>query len=422
MTQGNAVGPRLSSTFHRLWFATGLSALGNGIQRSLVPLLAAAASRDPKIVGVIVACARLPWLVFGFHVGAWIDKYSPSRVIRVGVGVRVVGALLLTAFLLAGWSSTIMLCGLVFAVAVGEVMGDISAQTWVAHLETSAAYPVANARIYGTQVLLGQLTGPVFAGLLFSAATFLATGACAILQVLSAIALRRVARSDAMTVPGSSPRRPDRSGRAPGAAAIVAAIPLRSAHELIWKDQCLTGLVLLGALSMLVYGMWITMIVLFATDPKGLDLSPSRYGVLMMTMACGSLLGALVMPMVLRATNGFACVAASCLGVSVLPLGAALSTNVFAVGFSMFAYGLLLSAWNVSAVSFRQTRVPIQMLGRVNALYRVASWGAMPIGAVVAGLLGAGTTAQFVFVVCVAVSLLQYPTLRLVRDMKDYRG
>jgi predicted MFS family arabinose efflux permease len=44
--------------------------------------------------------------------------------------------------------------------------------------------------------------------------------------------------------------------------------------------------------------------------------------------------------------------------------------------------------WNIISISLRQRIVPDEMLGRVNAAYRVISWGAMPVGAVLGGLLG----------------------------------
>jgi hypothetical protein len=62
------------------------------------------------------------------------------------------------------------------------------------------------------------------------------------------------------------------------------------------------------------------------------------------------------------------------------------------------------------------------MLGRVTAFYRLTSWGAMPVGALLAGFLGAHTEMRFVFMVCALVSLLQYPMLNLVRELRDYRG
>jgi MFS family permease len=407
----------LSGTFNRFWCATGLSALGNGLHRSSVPLIAAAITRDPVTVGAIIASSRLPWLILSFKVGVWIDRRSPSEVIRIGASVRVIAATLLAVFLLGTWNSTLVLCALVFAVASGEVMGDTSAQAWVAYSEKPSAYPMANARIYGTQVLLGQLSGPVLAGLLLSYAIYLASAVCGILQLVAAVALQRVIR--VRTVEPSARPREDRSDLTSNASQ---ATKIDSALSYILAQRCLVGLVLLGVVSMTIYGMWVTAIVLFATDPRALDLSPTQYGLLMLTTACGSLLGTAAMPWLLRATNGFWCVAASCVGVSALPLGAAVSNSVPLVCASMFAYGFLLSAWNVSAVSFRQAKIPIQLLGRVNALYRLATWGAMPIGAVLAGILCAYANTHVVFLVCIAMSLLQYPALVLVREMKGYRG
>ena len=390
------------AAFRRLWEASAASALGNGIQRALVPLLAASASRDPLVVGWIIACGRLPWLVFGLSVGRWVDTCSPGRIAAMGAWVRVVGAALLTLFWLGPWQQgAAVLCALVFLVAAGEVLGDVAAQTWVAHLERPAAYPAAYARIYGTQVLLGQMTGPALAGVLLSIAAPFATGSAALLQAIAVLGFKRVA---------------------PGRRARIVAPAVGSAWALVRSDRCLLGIVLLGALSMGVYGMWTTAIVLFVTAPAGLGLPASSYGLLMATAALGSLLGSLVMPRVLRATHGLACVGAACVGVSVLALGPAVSRSAAGVAISLFLYGLLLSAWNVSAVSYRQKRVPIEMLGRVTAFYRLAAWGAMPVGAALAGFLCGWAGILPVFWACVALSLLQYPLLRLVRELKAYRG
>jgi hypothetical protein len=54
--------------------------------------------------------------------------------------------------------------------------------------------------------------------------------------------------------------------------------------------------------------------------------------------------------------------------------------------------GLLASAgsviYNINQVSFRQTIVPKELQGRMNATVRFLIWGTMPIGALVGGVLG----------------------------------
>ena len=45
------------------------------------------------------------------------------------------------------------------------------------------------------------------------------------------------------------------------------------------------------------------------------------------------------------------------------------------------------AVWNVVTVSLRQALVPDRLLGRVNSAHRLISWGALPLGPVVGGLL-----------------------------------
>ncbi|MFM7685316.1 MAG: hypothetical protein ACKPDI_05250 [Actinomycetota bacterium] len=43
--------------------------------------------------------------------------------------------------------------------------------------------------------------------------------------------------------------------------------------------------------------------------------------------------------------------------------------------------------WNVITVSFRQTVIPDELLGRVNSVYRFFAWGSIPIGSALGGLV-----------------------------------
>ena len=58
-------------------------------------------------------------------------------------------------------------------------------------------------------------------------------------------------------------------------------------------------------------------------------------------------------------------------------------------GFAAFTFAATL--WNVVTVSFRQTIIPDDLLGRVNSVYRFFAWGMMPIGLAVGGLLVSAT-------------------------------
>ena len=56
---------------------------------------------------------------------------------------------------------------------------------------------------------------------------------------------------------------------------------------------------------------------------------------------------------------------------------------------SLFVMGIGIGIANVHAVSLRQSAIPAHLHGRVNAGYRLISWGAIPLGASLGGLLAA---------------------------------
>src|SRR5690349_15072015 len=104
----------LGGAFWRYWTAWTLSSTGNGMTFVVLPLLGAAATRDPVAVSLIMVAERLPWLLLGLPVGALADRL-PARPLLVGadlarmaalvvVGLAALGAplglpvLLLTAF------------------------------------------------------------------------------------------------------------------------------------------------------------------------------------------------------------------------------------------------------------------------------------------------------------------------------------
>ena len=62
-----------------------------------------------------------------------------------------------------------------------------------------------------------------------------------------------------------------------------------------------------------------------------------------------------------------------------------LASGAVVVGAAMFALMAASMLWNVITVSWRQRRIPPELLGRVNSIYRFFGWGSMPLGALAGG-------------------------------------
>ena len=72
--------------------------------------------------------------------------------------------------------------------------------------------------------------------------------------------------------------------------------------------------------------------------------------------------------------------------------------------------------WNIVTVSLRQRITPDQLLGRVNATYRLFAWGAMPLGAVLGGVIAEVLGLPWVFALAAASTLAMLYFRRYLAD------
>src|SRR5215218_10499043 len=89
------VDQRLPPAYWRLWTASGVSNLGDGVFLVALPLLAARLTRDAVAISLVATAAALPWLVASLPIGALIDRSDRKRIMVRTDTVRaiVVGAL-----------------------------------------------------------------------------------------------------------------------------------------------------------------------------------------------------------------------------------------------------------------------------------------------------------------------------------------
>lgn len=91
-------------------------------------------------------------------------------------------------------------------------------------------------------------------------------------------------------------------------------------------------------------------------------------------------------PLVGRMGNGQALVSVvAAIGCSNLIIW--LVRTAWAVGFALALGACATMTWNIVTVVLRQTLVPKELQGRVNSSYRLFAWGALPIGAGLAGVI-----------------------------------
>jgi MFS family permease len=363
--------PRLGRPFWLVWLSTTGSSLGDGVRTVAFPLIAASISRDPSAVAVVSMAGYLPWLLFGLIGGAVVDRTDRRDLMW---RTDVLRAVLVGGFaaLVAGGSATIAALAVVsFLLGVAETFFDNAASAIVPMLVDDSGIERANSWIFSTQTVMSTLLGAPIGGALYvlGRAVPLVTDAASF--ALSAVLVAMVSGSF----------------RARSAEDEPTTIRRDISDGLRW----LFGHRLLRVLAMLLavlngsFAAAEAVLVLYALEV--LHLSTVGYGLLLTLVAIGGLVGTVLAPALLRWLGLRTMLAGVGLLQGVMLLGVGLtSSRVMAVA-AMLLVGVSSMAWNVVTVSLRQRIVPARLLGRVTSSYRVIGLGAMPVGALLAGVL-----------------------------------
>lgn len=384
----------LPTNFWRLWGASAVSNLADGIFFIVLPLLAVRLTDSPLLISGLALVSRLPWLVFVLIAGALADRMDRRRTMRNVQLFRVVAVGVLVVLSLVDSLSLPVLYVAALALGVAETFFDTAAQSILPSIVGKDQLPSANGRLYGVELVANQFVGPPLGGLLIVISLPLALGSSVIGYAIAAVGLSIIVGNF----------KPVRAGPPTRLTADIG-----EGLRYLWDRPVLRTLAMMVGVMNLASAATQAIFVLFALGPMGL--SEPEFGVLITTFAIGSLAGSFTAAALQRRFGRvpllFACVIVTAVGFAV----PAFTTNVFIIGGSFAITGLFIVVWNVITVSLRQRIVPDHLLGRLNSAYRLLAWGTQPIGALAGGLVGQFIGLQAVFIMAGVLGL----TLLLTR-------
>ncbi|MET9241257.1 MFS transporter [Nonomuraea sp. NPDC003709] len=356
--------------YPRVLAAAALSNLGDGVRLVALPLLAAALTRDPALVGGLTACAYLPWVLFGLPIGALVDRGRPEVFMAVANVGRAVLLGLLTVTLLLDLRSMVMLYAVAFLLGVGEAAYDNAAQSLIPKIVPDARLESANSGLVTAERVGQDLIGPAVGGVLFAAAMTLPFGLNAVTLALAAVLLAGI--------------------RTAGPATPARRAVIRDAVEgMRWlvRPHLVRTVVLIGCVMNFVTLAWESTLVLLAVGP--MRLSDGGYGVMLAAGAVGGVAGAMVTPALVRRFDRRWLQVAALAVCAVVDLALAAYPNPVTGALAWGGTGAGFAVWNVLSVTLRQREVPPELLGRVNSASRTLSMAAAPLGALAGGALAA---------------------------------
>jgi MFS family permease len=398
-------GP-LGASFWKLWSASALSNLADGLVKIALPLVAVTLTDAPGLVAGVTLAVTLPWLLFALPVGALADRVDRRiAMVRADV-VRAAAVAVLAVTVGFGLESSVAAIWALYAVALllgtAETVYDTCAQSMLPQVVPRDRLPRANGRLIAAELTANEFVGPPLGGLLVAAgiAAAFATPAALWAAAVGALLLLR----GSFAVPRTEKPTTLRADVAEGL-------------RYLWHHRLLRNLAAMTGLFNFATNATFAVFVLHAVGPRSaMRLTEAAYGVLFATMAAGNLIGALLADPIIRRLGRSRSLLLGILGgvgtVGIL----ALTTNPLVIAAAFVIGGLTNALWNVVAVSLRQRITPDRILGRINSSYRLVAWGTRPLGAAAGGLLGELLGLRAVFTIAAALILITLLGMTQVTD------
>jgi MFS family permease len=365
------VSPRLSPAYWRLWTASTISNLGDGVFLVALPLLASRLTRSELAISFIGVAAALPWLFLSLPIGAVVDRID-HRLLMVRADTFravVVGAL---AIAVAAHNAHMWMLWVAAAcLGVAEVFFDNASQAMVPSIVPTEVLEKANGRRFASEIAANSFIGTPLGSILFVAAMWLPFGFdAASFAIAAALVLT-------LRAAVSQPAEPQVRRR----------LATEIGEGLRWLsgNTVLRGLAIAAGLSVLGMQMTAAIFVLFAQDL--LHLSDKWYGFLIAIGAVGAVGGGLFAERLTKRFGTIAIVYGTVIVWTLCMFAEGAWPRLWVSVLATVAMAFGTTVWNTVTVSLRQRVVPSHLFGRVNSTYRWLVWGAISVGSALGGIV-----------------------------------
>ncbi|MEV4563102.1 MFS transporter [Nonomuraea sp. NPDC049419] len=360
--------------FLRFLSSHAANELGANVSRVALPLVAVMTLHaGPAQVGLLSSLQTVAFLLLGLPAGVWVDRLRKRRVMMASDLARFVllGSIPLAAGL--GLLSIELLFVVALLAGVSQVFNDVADSTYLPNLVSTTQLSDGNAKletVRASAFLAGPGVGGALVQLLGAPRTVLTTalGALASVFFLSTV-----------KVPDKPPADTERGPMLRG---------IKEGLTYVWQDRLMRAFGASSALGNLCVSGVLGLSVLFLAET--VKLAPGAVGALLMSGGIGGVLGGLTGGWLSRRFGSArTTLVATAVGAPfglLLPLT---EPDWRVVCFALASMGISWAAAmsNVGQSTYRQTVTPDHLLGRVNASVRFVTWGVMPLGALLGGIV-----------------------------------
>lgn len=397
--------------FWTYWTASTGSGIGSAVTTIALPLLAVLTLHASTLqMGLLTAASECAWLLVGLPAGAMVQH---ARLRMLQVSLDLIRAIATISLPVAWWMghltmAQVLLVALVISFA--NVFFGVANTTFLPAVVPREELQSRNALMSGTDATT-QLGGPALGGILVQAlGAAAALVVDAVSYVFSAALLSRL---------------PER--RTESKPAEIESLRERVAQgwRFIRKHRAMNACTWSAACINFVCGAQMTLFTLYLV--RVLHVPAGWVGLILASEGVGALIGS---PFAVRletrmgsARTVIVAAVVAAFGALVLALGSGpLGIVLFIAGNTTFAFGVVI--FSITTRTFRQTATPPELLSRVMGTVRFMSWGAIPIGGGLAGVVASAMGIRTALIVFGAVTVIS-PALLLaspVRHLRDLAG
>ncbi|MFJ6619343.1 MFS transporter [Kitasatospora sp. NPDC091335] len=398
-----------TGVFWRFWTGSMVSRLGDQVTNVALPLIAVVTLHAAAWqVGLITAAGYLAWLLVGLPAGVLVHRL-PLRGTQVVMDlVRALAVASVPVAAVLGVLGLPQLVAVALLTGLAGVVFDVGNATLLPSIVARDQLTARNSLLSGTSAAT-ELAGPSLGGVLVQ----LVGGAVAmVLDAISYLVSAALLRS----LP-----RPARQAAREGGAGVREQI--REGWHFVVRHPVIGPCAADATAVNFVAGALMTLTPVFLV--RDLGTPAAAVGALMATGGLGSLVGAALTPRVISRVGSGGALRWSALFAALftflLPAaGSGWAVLVFAVGNAGFSAGVVVAT--IVTRTHRQTHTPPELLPRVMATVRFVSWGAIPVGALLAGAASSAwgaRTALLLVAVCslAGPAILASGSVRRLRDL-----
>lgn len=354
--------------FLLLFSGQAVSSAGSRITLVAFPLLVLAVTHSPAQAGIVGALRGVPYTLLCLHAGALVDRWDRKSVMVVCDLGRALALGSIPVALALGRMTLLQLYIVALVEGLLFLFFNMADAASLPHVVEKEQITTALAQATAGESV-AQIIGQGISGILWSLGRGIPFLTDTISYAASVCSLRFIKADFQEERPPEQSRIRDE---------------IWEGMTWLWQQPILRFLALLTGVLMMCCSGYALILILLA---QGMHASPATIGLLFATGGVGSVIGALIIPLLEKVFRFGQIMICAAVIWALTWLIYAVAPNLLWLGIGSVVSFIVVPVYLTTQYGYRLTMIPDRLQGRVNSVFRLIAFGSEPIGIALTGLL-----------------------------------